>query len=1246
MHRIWVICILVMLGCIVRNTRSVPSSKSQRLTIDPEDPIEMPTLDSLLSDPTSVSGSAVDAGKIELTANNLEVQLPFDHSWIPNNVGNVFDTNWDPRPPKRADSQKDLVQPDETHLEGVPFFLKHPKPLYYTMKGHPATIDCVAEPVSHAVIECAEQIIPYKGPDEPGRLKVTRLDSDNQPDPNGKRWHLELQVRAKEVEEWFDSYVCRCEAWNKVIELQRPKKVFSKEAVVIEAYLDRKFQLEPVSTDLSYGKRLVLTCIPPKGKPEPEVYWLKDGKRVNKDNFAHIILNDYNHLIIENVTEKDAGNYTCVAECLGMEYRYAMAKVTVTANLPMNALPVWTEWSTCSPSDSSRTSEKAYCQQSRYRLCAHSAVAPISSTVKSGIESLVASCPQPWKQTRNCSNSPCPGTGAATDGQLEKQPVENQGMERSLHTREIIIYVALFAFVACILILLALFLCQWKGARSFFPKPLHIPCCLPGTTAYHSEKRGIFPKDPLLLNDFKQSTMTIRNPIAVDDRQKSCDGRSPAMPQADINSQPITSLPTDHQYSLPIYDRAAISSQPSLGLPCQILENPSSFPLPIALAGTISHLGVLPPIPSCFQDPLHCGEKCEGSEVFLQNTPYCVTSVEPLRSVLPFTQNQSLLTVSDLAGASTTYTQINEGPGKNILPEMLGLNSGIASTQQLFNAHKVGSVFTEASSGKSSSNMATNTTAVGSVNADSSNGSLGIGATHSPSGLLLAQTSEAVVGDIETRQYNPDYSNDVNPPWDYSCEIQETDVVISATLTENGGLICSSKSGVYLKVPQGAVHGMSEESVYLAICRDERIRPILGDHQTLLSPIVQFGPVSMQPHQAVILSFPHCAALDDGPWYLRVVASSTQSMPTVPKCEDDKGTKLGVCDFTTLFQGYEQEGHESVTRSSLLTCWREMCAIVSQKDQYKIINSQHGMTCHIDTSDVHLLTQRPQRYCLIGESFRSKLEQQTLELLPVWRANIKNDGPAKKMLRLTAYSARPTPTMDYNIRVYILPDTQDILEHVRATELRLDGYVLDTTDSMPFYDTGQGMCFSIEDVSKGWRSRLHMNTQEVPFRHIWGGTQLLTLHCAFTLEHIDHTQNSVSCSIIAFQGMNWEERKILHISSDCIDNAASNTNTVPVAIPGKQMTFFRIKASTREMIRDFMNVQNNWQDLAKKMKFESHIPYLAHFPNPSEALLNLWEASHRQDQCLGDIQDIFFQIGHADFATSLAVERETFWDIQ
>lgn len=60
-----------------------------------------------------------------------------------------------------------------------------------------------------------------------------------------------------------------------------------------------------------------------------QVYWLKNGKRVEAQTFPHIIIDDYNRLIIEQVELQDEGNYTCVADTLGMEQRYSTAEVTV-----------------------------------------------------------------------------------------------------------------------------------------------------------------------------------------------------------------------------------------------------------------------------------------------------------------------------------------------------------------------------------------------------------------------------------------------------------------------------------------------------------------------------------------------------------------------------------------------------------------------------------------------------------------------------------------------------------------------------------------------------------------------------------------------------------------------------------------------------------------------------------------------------------------------------------------------------
>ncbi|OON22448.1 immunoglobulin I-set domain protein, partial [Opisthorchis viverrini] len=318
------------------------------------------------------------------------------------------------------DSEVDIVRPDEAHLEGVPQFIQHPKSVYYTMKGHPAILDCLAEPVSHAAVVCAGKVIPYRGPEEEGRLKVTRLDANNQPDPTGSRWHLELQIFAKEVEEWFDSYTCRCEAWSRVTKLQRPKKVLSRESVIIEAYLEQKFQVEPISTNLTVGDRLTLSCVPPRGKPEPEVYWLKDGIPIKPGTMPQILMNDYNQLIIENATEHDSGNYTCVAECLAVEYRFAQSTVKVISKnrhvSQRTKHDVWQEWSVCSWTLISDATDpkltKNVCQQTRLRSCfvKLSALIPLSLETDPVVkeQSVQSTCPLPFVQKRNCSSIYCP----------------------------------------------------------------------------------------------------------------------------------------------------------------------------------------------------------------------------------------------------------------------------------------------------------------------------------------------------------------------------------------------------------------------------------------------------------------------------------------------------------------------------------------------------------------------------------------------------------------------------------------------------------------------------------------------------------------------------------------------------------------------------------------------------------------------------------------------------------------------
>ncbi|KAK4474391.1 hypothetical protein MN116_001551 [Schistosoma mekongi] len=847
--------------------------------------------------------------------------------------------------PFPADSQEDLVQPDETHLEGVPSFIEHPKPLYYTTKNKPATIECVAEPVSHAAIKCAEQTIPYKGPGESGTLEIQRLNSDNLPDPEGKRWKLRLEVRARDVEEWFDTYVCHCEAWNKVVKLQRPKKVISNATEVKEAYLDEKFQLEPVSTDLAVSKRLVLTCLPPEGDPDPEVYWLKDGKRVDAKSFPHIIINDYNHLIIENTTTSDSGNYTCVAACLNGEKRRAVARVNI------------------------------------------------------------------------------------------------------------------------------------------FRKPTYV--------------------------------------------------------ESEVGQRRITCL--------------------------------SNFPTPLVVN-----------------------------------------------------------------------------------------NSG-------------GPI--ESSSGPSPANTGTTVTAIGSGNGGSSNGSVGL-----PINGCLTNKSPNNYNTNFLRVEIDEYNDICGPKsglyhelsldggssdQSFLCEFKDPldlDTVVRTTISCNGDQLALVQSGVFLTIPQGAIQSNSLVEVYLAICREDKHRPTLNDHQTLLSPVIQFGPVDLHLSKPVLLSFPHCAELSQSSWLIRVLALG----PNLSRSPNN----LNISNTN----GYKSKYNGSLSNSDNFI-WQEVGIIGYESNDTNLI-------CHLDSNMAHLMTDVAQRYCLIGETQKFQgfnciisnhrslnntdfqnlangINANCLERLKVNNFSNNNNSMtesiqdnkflpglqlATKILKLAVFAGPLTPTIDYNIRVYVLSDTKDALEHVFCVEKRLEGRLLDCPKRLLFKDNGGGLCFYIENISAGWRSRLQTKSQEIPFRHIWNGTQMSTLHCAFSLEHLDPRQLSVSCKIKVHQENTQSQDQILNISSQKFELKTGHSRT---RFPSSEddnpdfrylATSCKLPVVTNQRLCKLLDSkESEWQKFAKHIGMERYILYLKSQPSPTAVLLNIWETRSRDESGVNDLKTIFYAMDRTDCANLLDI---------
>ncbi|KAF8563901.1 hypothetical protein P879_03072 [Paragonimus westermani] len=1213
-----------------------------------------------------------------------------------------------------VDSQKDLVQPDETHLEGVPFFIQHPKPLYYTMKGHPATIECVAEPVSHAVIECAEQVIPYKGPEDSGRLKVTRLDSENRPDPEGKRWKLELQVRAKEVEEWFDSYACRCEAWNKVVELQRPKKVVSQEAIIVEAYLERKFQLEPVSTDLTVGKRLVLTCIAPKGKPDPEVYWLKDGKRVNRETFPQMLINDYDHLIVENVTMHDGGNYTCVAECLGLEYRYATAKVTILSPVGITTSPsekfgkyadAWTEWRSCvwlvTPSTS------PLCQQSRYRTCSPDWSNKSVFKEKSG-EPITADslprafkdyCPHPWIQTRNCSLAEC--TAATSAQELNTKfgasvSTEIGDFHHPLRTREIIVYVCIFLSLAIVLGIIAMIIAAKRGRHcTSGPFPLY-NCCFQERNSFSTRKNGLLNKDPLLMNDFKQSNMTIKNLRAHDPSQFTNDGHF-----ANGNLTTNEPQPMFVQYNEPINNMCPRYPTSMYGLSADLigLRNPHQ-PSPVKSGAFI--------ISSQSMVPVVCGEptsqltkplvsmnnSCQpgvpvgmgnhpGSSLdahyFLTNVNATSTNAAPLLITSSETnaQNNVIVQGAEVGSLSPklTHTKNSQSPpkvssGNDVQDENLKL-------PQTFSGSAVSSLFTDSSAGHSSVNTTTNTTAIGSRNADSSNGSpcLAINNYSQPTTNGMPQQEHTglpnVTYDTHSRQSSSLYHY-MSPDDVHKEELQDLDFLISATVTEKGGVLRLKESGVDLYIPPGAVRPNVQERVYLAVCRDDRQRPVLRDTQTLLSPVVQFGPANTRLLSHVIMTLPHCAELGDGCWFIRLLAMSSKAeTEQLERLKFEKLMDNSALYATTNIMKIEEGDAIHVDINQEVNQWQEVFSVGFKAPGISWSESSEGVVCHLSPRTAHVIIQHPQRFCLVGESAGQVLvqRQKSVSMDPVAKHQVFNQSPAVKTLRLAAFSGRLTPTMDYNIRVYVLPDTLDAFQHVLHVERQSDGYLVDTTKPFHFQDNGAGLFFQIGELSFGWRSRLHAKTQEIPFRHIWSGTQMSTLHCAFSLEHVDLTQMSVSCQIVVFQGANRSHNETLHISSDAI--TASDQLLLKCTQHGLKSSCYRTASNwqsenfhgplssgidgTNCMYRLPLNLKQQiilavestpkgWMDLAKQMGLECLISQLSSTDCPARKLLEIWESIYPGGQALNKLKFALQNVGWSEYANLLTLELMITWE--
>ncbi|XP_065081068.1 roundabout homolog 2-like [Ochlerotatus camptorhynchus] len=177
--------------------------------------------------------------------------------------------------------------------------MEYPKitehPLDVIVPRHePTTLNCKAEGIPAPAITWYKDGEPIKA--EQGSHKILL--------PAGGLFFLKVVHSRRES----DAGVYWCEARNELGVAR------SRNATLQVSVLREEFRLEPTNTRVAQGETALLECGPPRGYPEPMVFWRKNGQTMDLSTSKRIRIVDGGNLAIQDARQSDDGRYQCVAK--------------------------------------------------------------------------------------------------------------------------------------------------------------------------------------------------------------------------------------------------------------------------------------------------------------------------------------------------------------------------------------------------------------------------------------------------------------------------------------------------------------------------------------------------------------------------------------------------------------------------------------------------------------------------------------------------------------------------------------------------------------------------------------------------------------------------------------------------------------------------------------------------------------------------------------------------------------------
>ncbi|XP_035982810.1 netrin receptor UNC5A isoform X5 [Fundulus heteroclitus] len=281
--------------------------------------------------------------------------------------------------------------------------------------------------------------------------------------------------------------------------------------------------------------------------------------------------------------------------------------------------------------------------------------------------------------------------------------------------------------------------------------------------------------------------------------------------------------------------------------------------------------------------------------------------------------------------------------------------------------------------------------------------------------------------------------------------------------------------------------------------------------------------------------------------------------------------------------------------------------------------------CQLEAETCRLFTEQLGTFALVGESLHM--------------------GAAKR-LRLVLFSDAYCSTLEYNIRVYCMDDTQDVFKEVMQMERQLGGRLIDEPHVLLFKDSYHNLRLSIHDMPQAhWRSKLLAGYQEIPFYHIWNGSQRY-LHCTFTLERLSLSTCELTCQLCVWQleGEGQSFALDFNIAKDtrALDAEFLLMDSNATALAGPSA--FQIPYLIRQKICSSLDAPcpngADWRMLAQRLKLERHMSFFASKASPTSVILDLWEAQHFHSGNINQLATVMADIGKQEAMIFLVSDGE------